>query len=86
MATAPQAVAGASQGNAPLPPPASAGGGAAQGQILQILKVLQSGSDALQKIFPPSAPMVSAIQDQINQIQAKINETTRPQQPQAPPI
>lgn len=74
-------------GNAPLPPPGGGGGGAAQqGQILQILKVLQGGSDALGKIFPPSVPMVRAIQDQINQIQAKVNETTAPQQPQAPPI
>lgn len=85
MATAPQAPVqpppqGAS-GGAPLPPPGQAGG-----QVIQLISIIAKASDALGKVFPAAAPMVSQIQNQLQQLQSKVAETQRPTQPQAPPI
>ena len=72
---------GAAPGGAP-----PQGGGAQTGQVLQLMQIIAKASDALGKVLPASSPMVSAIQDQLQQIQAKVAETQRPTQPQAPPI
>lgn len=77
----------APQGAPPQPGAAPQGaGGMSGGKVLQLIDIITQASTALGKVFPASAPMVSAIQNQVNQIQSKVNETTRPQQPQAPPI
>ena len=70
---------GGSPGGAP-------GGGQQMGQLMQLLQVIAKASQALGQVFPASSPMVTAIQDQLQQIQSKVAETQRPTQPQAPPI
>jgi len=71
------------QGGAPGGAP---GGGQQMGQLMQLLQVIAKASQALGQVFPASSPMVTAIQDQLQQIQSKVAETQRPTQPQAPPI
>lgn len=56
------------------------------GQVVQLLQIIAGASASLGKVFPAASPMVSAIQDQLQQIQSKVAETQRPAQPQAPPI
>jgi len=76
---------GSPQGGSPGGAPPQ-GGGPQMGQVLQLMQIIAKASDALGKVLPASSPMVSAIQDQLQQIQSKVNETQRPTQPQAPPI
>ena len=76
---------GAPQQGAPSGAP-QGGGGQQMGQLMQLLQVIAKASQALGQVFPASSPMVTAIQDQLQQIQSKVNETQRPTQPQAPPI
>lgn len=68
------------------PQQGGASSGASQGQVIQLISMITKASQALGQIFPASSPMVSAIQDQVQQIQSKVAETQRPQQPQAPPV
>lgn len=56
------------------------------GKVLQLIDIISKASDALGQVFPASSPMVSAIKDQVQQIQSKVSETQKPSQPQAPPI
>lgn len=71
-------------------PPSQGGGspagGSNQGQVLQLIAVITKASDALAQVFPAASPMKDAIQDQLQQVQSKINQTQSPSQPQAPPI
>lgn len=70
----------------PVPQGAPAPSGASQGQVVQLIAVISKASQALGQVFPPASPMVSAIQNQVQQIQSKVAETQRPTQPQAPPV
>jgi hypothetical protein len=53
---------------------------------VQIIAAITQLSDQLAKVFPPASPMTDAIQQQLQQVMAKVNETMTPSQPQAPPI
>jgi hypothetical protein len=68
------------------PPGGPSAGGSNQGQVLQLIAVITKASDALAQVFPAASPMKDAIQDQLQQVQSKINQTQSPSQPQAPPI
>ena len=82
MATTPQPVP---QG---APPTGGAPAGASGGgpQVMQLIAVITKASQALAQVFPAATPDTEVITSALQKVMAKVNETTKPAQPQAPPI
>lgn len=92
MAAAPPPLAGA--GGPPPPGPAAPGttspglmaGGAPPPAVIQLVALISDAIQRLGQTFPPALPMINQIGDLLDQIQAKVNATQAPTQPQAPPV
>jgi len=54
--------------------------------VVQIVGGITELAAMLKAVYPPSAPMVEAIQNQIQQVQQSMAQTQSPDQTQAPPI
>lgn len=79
MAAGPQ-IAPPQQGAPPKP------AGAPSGAVVQIIRQLDTLSQALGQVFPAASEEADGIQKLVQQIQSKVAQTVSPQQPQAPPI
>jgi hypothetical protein len=53
---------------------------------MQFIAGLATAAKGLAGVFPAAQPEVDAIGSAIEKIMAKVNQTTSPAQPQAPPI
>jgi hypothetical protein len=54
--------------------------------VVQIVGGIAELLTMLQQTYPPSAPQVQQMQDQLQQIQSSMAQTQNPAQTQAPPI
>lgn len=66
--------------------PSSGAGQSGSPAVVQIIAAITKLSNQLAKVFPPASPMADAIQQQLQQVMSKVNETMKPSQPEAPPI
>jgi hypothetical protein len=54
--------------------------------VVQIVGGITELTNMLKSVYPPAAPQVQEIQNQLNQVQQSMAQTMSPAQTQAPPI